>query len=134
MALMSAQVEVLVLFPFAPYHWGLDAQTLWGWSSGVGVVIVLFFNRAVTRASVGTDFRIIWSDPNVSKIAVVLGYSSFWVSLLLLGLNAAGFLLDQSFGPYLLVVLLFFGNALYAFVRLLNRAVGTAKPTALGSS
>lgn len=122
MVLFGALVVVLALFPFALHHGGLDPDALWGWSSGVGAATCLFFNLAMRRATTDATVRIIWSDPTVSKAAVVIGVVSMWVSILVLVANASGLILDRTFPPYLNSVLLLFGQSLFSFVRLLNTA------------
>jgi hypothetical protein len=82
----------------------------------------------LVRATPGATLRVVWADSTVSKTAVIAGYSSLWGSILLLALNATGILLARSFAPYLVAVLLLFGSALVAFVRMLNNAAGTRKP------
>ncbi len=122
MVLFSALVVVLALFPFALHHGGLVADTLWGWSSGVGTATCLFFQLAMRRATTDATVRIIWSDASVSKAAIVIGVASMWISILLLAANSAGILLERTFTPYLVSVLLLFGQSLFSFVRLLNTA------------
>ena len=112
MVLSGALVEVLALLPFPLHYVGLDSHTLWAWTSGAGAVTCLLFTWLQARAAPGVTLRMVWSDASVSKAAVLIGTGLWVASTLILALNAVGIPLEPTFAPYLIAVLLLFGNAL----------------------
>jgi hypothetical protein len=124
MVLIGALVVILALLPFPLHYAGLGTSSLWGWSSGLGAVLVVSVAVGVVRTSPGAGPLAMYRDPEVNNAALALGIVATYGSPLLLFLNAAGVLFDRAFAPYLVAVLLNFSVALVTFVRLLQALVG----------
>jgi hypothetical protein len=124
MVLIGALVVVLSLLPFPLHHAGLQASSLWSWSSGVGAVLILSVAIGVVRTSPGAGPVAMLRDPEVNNAALLLGIVASYGAPLLLVMNAFGLFFDRGFTPYLSAVLLSFLVALVTFVRLLQALVG----------
>jgi hypothetical protein len=112
---------VLSLLPLPIRSAGFGEPTVWGWSSGIGTVLcVLFLVPSLTDVT----RRWPWSNPAVSKPALVYVLCARLGAPLLLGLNAAGIAFARAATPYLLACLLTFGMSVVLFVRLLEVELG----------
>ena len=123
MVFVGALVIILALLPFPLHYAGLEAASLWSWSSGVGALLSFFFFIGLVRATPNAGVMEMYRDPEASNVALGYGLLSGFGSLLLLCLNAMGLLFDRTFTPYLVAVLLLFSFTLVAFVRILQAEV-----------
>jgi hypothetical protein len=123
MVLLGALVIVLALLPFPFHHAGLEGARLWGWSSGIAAPVILLFTIAVRRATPAATLTAMWRNSSVNNAVLVFGLLVTYGTPLLLVLNATGILLERTFTPYLVAVLLNFSVTLLTFVRLLQSAV-----------
>jgi hypothetical protein len=96
-------VLVLSLLPFPLDNAGLTASQVWGWSSGIGFVLCVLV--AVSLLTQSRPLGALWSDPGVSKLALVYSFAVLLAAPILLGLNAAGVVVQRSVTPYLIAVL-----------------------------
>jgi hypothetical protein len=85
---------------------------------------MLFIGAATRRA--GEVPRGMLTDPGTSKLAIAYVGPAMLVALLLFATNAAGIVLERSFTPYLVALLLAFGVPVVFFIRLLHSAIGPA--------
>jgi hypothetical protein len=122
MVYLGALVIVLALLPFPFHHAGLQAASVWGWSSGLGAIAIVLATLGLRRASPADRVPVMAEDPEVSKLALGYGLLATLGSPVLLVLNALGIFFERTFTPYLVAVLLNFGVALTVFVRLLQSA------------
>jgi hypothetical protein len=134
MIFIGASVVALALIPFPLYHAGISAESLWGWSSGIGMLLILLFpvgmSRVVITGSLYRAIPVMWRDPEASNFVVVCLLLAIWGSPLLLLVNATGLLFERTFTPYLVAVLTNFTVTLVFFVRLLQTAVPSEKRAA----
>lgn len=121
-------VLVLSLLPFPLDSAGLAASQVWGWSSGIG--LLLFVLVSVSLEVHSTPLRSLWSNAGVSKSALGYAFAVLFAAPILLGLNAAGVVLQRSATPYLVAVLLLFGVSLAFFLRLLEEVMGGGRRAA----
>ena len=130
MVFIGALVIVLTLLPFPLHYAGLEATSLWGWSSGIGALLIFLILIGLLRASPNASVMAMYRDPESSNVVLGLGILAAFGSPFLLCLNAMGILFDRIFAPYLVAVLMNFGLTLVAFVRILQTAVRRGGRTA----
>jgi hypothetical protein len=128
MVFTGALVIVLALLPFPLHYAGLQAPSLWAWSSGAGGLLILATGAAVVRASPASGVREMARDPDINNAVLGFGLLAIYGSPVLLFLNAAGVVFDQTFAPYLVAVLMNFAVTLLTFIRLLQTVVRGGKP------
>jgi hypothetical protein len=123
-AMVRSTVSVLVLavLPFPLHSAGLAVETIWGWCSGIGaLIVVLNLGVAVTDNAFSGS---VLSAPGTSRLAVAYTFISSATAIVIFALNATGIGLERSFTPYLVATLLLFGTPVVLFIRLLHSAIG----------
>ena len=126
---IAAVVLALSLLPFPFRSAGFTDSSVWGWSSGIGSALCVLLFLAYQR-DVGRQRLRLWSDPAISKLALIYALCAGLVALLLLSLNATGIVFERGPTPYLVASLLLFGASVVSFLRLLDAAISWGRRAA----
>ena len=129
MVRLAALVLVLSLLPFAFRSAAFSESSVWGWSSGIGTLLFALL-MVLYQQDDDRKGRRLWSEPTVSKAALIYLRCVALAAPLLLGLNATGIVFERTATPYLLALLLLFGVSVVSFLRLLETEVGVARRAA----
>ncbi len=121
MVRMTALVLLLGVLPFPFYSAGFSSEAIWGWCSGAGAILILIIGLATRAEGIPKGMM---TDPGTSRLALAYVGSALFVALIVFAVNATGIVLERSFTPYLVAVLLTFGVPIVFFIRLLHSAIG----------
>ena len=119
----ASGVVVLSLLPFPLVSAGATEAQVWGWSSAMGTFVFMIAVRGSFKSVALSQF---WSNPEVSKLTLLLGLLAALGGSLLLALNATGILFEHTFTPYLVAVLLLLASSLAIFTRIFQVYIGPA--------
>jgi hypothetical protein len=125
MVRIAVFVLVLSLLPFPLENAGLSAAQVWGWSSGIGFLLCVLALVSLQVHSLSP--RSLWSNPGVSRFALAYAGAALLAAPIILGLNAAGVVLQRTATPYVVALLLLFGVSLAFFLRLLDAVMGEGR-------
>jgi hypothetical protein len=129
MVRVAALVLALSLLPFPFRSAGFSESSVWGCSSGIGTLFFALF-LVLYQQDDDRKGRRLWSEPTVSKAALIYLRCVALAAPLLLGLNATGIVFERTATPYLVASLLLFGASVVSFFRLLEAEVAGSRRAA----